>query len=126
MNDPLTAGLSPSLRVSDTRGAITLSGNVESEAQKKKVESLARETPGVVSVANNLQVSGSAVAGLNPDRTLALTSRDQTGPATDMDTGGPLTPTSTRDLGDNMRGESDANQLSAGQTGPVTVNVQGS
>ncbi len=44
------------IRVTSRAGAVTLDGFVDNEAQKRHAESLARETAGVVSLDNRIQV----------------------------------------------------------------------
>jgi osmotically-inducible protein OsmY len=53
------AGIStiPNVSVNSTNGVVTLSGQVDSDAAKAKVESVAKSVPKVVRVVDNLQVS---------------------------------------------------------------------
>lgn len=121
VNDPSTAPLMPSLTVSESKGAVTLAGKVDSEAQKNMIETLVRQTPGVVSVADDIEVSGSGLAENNPDRSLTPTSRDQNDQAADG-AGAAMDET----FSSTGTEKSDSSQPSGGQTGSVTVNFQGS
>ena len=46
----------PDVSVNSTNGVVTLSGSVDSAATKAKVEAVARATPKVVRVVDNLQI----------------------------------------------------------------------
>lgn len=48
--------LAPEVNVDVTNGTVYLSGSVESAGQKTRAEQVARDTKGVKSVVNNLQV----------------------------------------------------------------------
>jgi len=54
LNDPDVGGLR--IDVDTTRGLVTLSGTVRSQAEEAKAIALARKTPGVVDVKSTLQV----------------------------------------------------------------------
>jgi osmotically-inducible protein OsmY len=56
-NDTSLAGFSSGIMVNAQNGTITLTGSVPSEQDKQKVESMVKNTTGVVSVNNQLQVS---------------------------------------------------------------------
>jgi hyperosmotically inducible protein len=47
----------PNISVNSTNGVVTLAGQVDSEAQKAKVETLARSVANVKQVVDNLQVA---------------------------------------------------------------------
>ena len=47
----------PNISVNTTNGVVTLSGQVDSDAEKAKAESIAKSVPHVVRVADNLQVA---------------------------------------------------------------------
>jgi hyperosmotically inducible periplasmic protein len=47
----------PNISVNSTNGVVTLSGQVDSDAQKAKAESLAKGVPHVARVVDNLQVA---------------------------------------------------------------------
>src|SRR5262249_596627 len=55
-NDPSLVSVAPKVLVSAQNGAVTLSGNVSSDQEKQRIESLVKNTSGVVSVNNQLQV----------------------------------------------------------------------
>jgi osmotically-inducible protein OsmY len=56
--DNTLAPLMPGIQVSAQNGSVTLSGNVSSEQEKQRIESMVKSTSGVVSVNNQLQVAG--------------------------------------------------------------------
>jgi osmotically-inducible protein OsmY len=56
--DPDVKGRSIEVSVAD--GAVTLTGSVESDAQKKTAEQIAAETDGVTAVSNELQLAAAA------------------------------------------------------------------
>ena len=51
------------ISVNSTNGVVTLSGQVDSEATKSKVESVAKSVPKVVRVVDSLQVAPVSAAG---------------------------------------------------------------
>src|SRR2546427_6801291 len=55
--DPALAPLVPNLQISFQNGTVVLAGNVPSEQEKQKIETIAKRTTGVVNVSNQLQVS---------------------------------------------------------------------
>jgi osmotically-inducible protein OsmY len=55
LNDPAVGGLR--IDVDTFKGTVTLSGSVKTQAEKQQAIALARRTPGVVEVTDNLQVN---------------------------------------------------------------------
>src|SRR5205085_6056045 len=55
--DPSLAALVPNLQISFANGTVTLAGNVPSEQEKQKIETIVKSTTGVVNVNNQLQIS---------------------------------------------------------------------
>jgi hyperosmotically inducible protein len=47
----------PNIAVNSTNGVVTLSGQVDTADQRAKVESIARSTPHVVRVVDNIQIT---------------------------------------------------------------------
>ncbi len=56
-NDSSLASISSGIMVNAQNGTVTLTGNVPSEQDKQKIESMVKNTSGVVSVNNQIQVS---------------------------------------------------------------------
>ena len=56
-NDPTLAVIAPSIQITAQSGTLTLTGNVKDEQQKQRIESMVKNTTGVVTVNNQLQVS---------------------------------------------------------------------
>jgi len=50
----------PNISVNSTNGVVTLSGQVDSQAEKAKAESIAGSVPHVVRVVDNLQIAASS------------------------------------------------------------------
>ena len=57
----------PRIDVDTERGVVTLSGVVETAAQRARAERLARQVDGVVRVNNNLQIQNRPPSGKHPD-----------------------------------------------------------
>ena len=55
--DPFLAPLVPNLQISFQNDTVVLAGNVPSEQEKQKIETIVKSTTGVVNVNNQLQVS---------------------------------------------------------------------
>jgi hypothetical protein len=62
-----------SVEVNVTNGVVTLAGPVSSAEERQKIETAARSVEGVVSVTNNIQVSGTQVPPPQPATTSAPT-----------------------------------------------------
>ena len=58
-----------SVEVNVTNGVVTLAGPVKTQDEKQRIEAVARETEGVRSVTNNIQVSAPAVPSPQPATT---------------------------------------------------------
>jgi translation elongation factor EF-1beta len=58
-----------SVEVNVTNGVVTLAGPVRTEDERSKIEATARSVEGVVSVTNNIQLSGEAVPPPQPATT---------------------------------------------------------
>ena len=58
-----------SVEVNVTNGVVTLAGPVKTQDERKRIEAIARETEGVTSVTNNLQVSAPEVPSPQPATT---------------------------------------------------------
>ncbi len=57
-NDPRTQQYTRNIEVTSDRGIITLTGTVPSQQVSEAAEEIARKSPGVISVHNELKVSG--------------------------------------------------------------------
>ena len=57
----------PRINVDTERGVVNLSGVVETEAQRERVERLARQVDGVIRVNNNLQIQNRPPSGKYPN-----------------------------------------------------------
>jgi len=55
-----------SVEVNVTNGVVTLAGPVSTQEERQKIEAVARGSEGVVSVTNNIQVSGAGVPAPQP------------------------------------------------------------
>jgi osmotically-inducible protein OsmY len=77
-NDAALAGVASSIQIGASSGTVTLFGKVGSEDQKQSVESLVRQTSGVTTVNNQLQVAGDTAAAttINVDERLSATSTE--------------------------------------------------
>src|SRR5216684_775704 len=62
--DPSLAPLVPSLQISFQNGTVILAGNVPSEQEKNKIETIVKSTTGVANVNNQLQVSSQSQLNL--------------------------------------------------------------
>ncbi len=62
--DPSLAPLVPSLQISFQNGTVILAGNVPSEQEKNKIETIVKSTTGVANVNNQLQVSSQSQVNL--------------------------------------------------------------
>jgi hyperosmotically inducible periplasmic protein len=64
----VTLSTVPNVAVNSTNGVVTLAGQVDTEAQKAKAESIARSVPNVVRVVDNLQVTSNPASGNPPSQ----------------------------------------------------------
>jgi osmotically-inducible protein OsmY len=135
----------PTIQISASSGTITLSGSVPSDAQKQNIETIVRQTAGVTSVDNQLQVSSSAAASSSSDsandQSTGNTSQESTLNPTSNNSQSDASSTNQMDSSSEQLGQaSSSNQLSAtsgrssqsnestpssGQTGGINVTVQG-
>ena len=78
--DPALSPLVPNIQISFQNGTVTLTGNVPSEQEKQKIESIVKSTSGVVAVNNQLQVSAQSQLnqpGTSENKTAAGGTLDQ-------------------------------------------------
>ena len=61
--DPEIAPIVPGIQISANNGTIVLSGTVQSEEQKRQIESIVHNAGGVVTVKNQLQISSTGQSG---------------------------------------------------------------
>ena len=78
--DPTLAPLVPNLQISFQNGTLMLAGNVPSEQEKSRIETIVKSTSGVVNVNNQLQVSSQSQLNLpgTENKTAAGGTSDQT------------------------------------------------
>jgi osmotically-inducible protein OsmY len=77
-NDTTLAPVASAIQIGASDGSVTLFGRVQSDDQKQRVEELVRQTSGVGSVNNQIQVSSAVAAttpGTSEDAALTATSR---------------------------------------------------
>jgi hypothetical protein len=66
--DPEIALIVPNIQIGANNGAVALDGNVQSEEQRRQIESIAKDAPGVVAVNNQLKVISGEQPVENPNR----------------------------------------------------------
>jgi len=70
------SGIAPNIGVSSQNGTVTLTGSVPGEKERQMVEAMVKNTPGVVSVNNQIRISAPGVSSLSDtDRALVETVR---------------------------------------------------
>lgn len=62
--DPEIAPIVPNIQISANNGTVELGGTVQSDEQKRQIESIVHNAGGVVAVNNQLQVSASSQSGM--------------------------------------------------------------
>lgn len=76
--DPEIAPIVPNIQISANNGTVVISGSVQSEAQKRQIESIVHNSGGVVTVKNQLQVSS---GGQNGEETPSANQGSESGGA---------------------------------------------
>lgn len=101
--DSTVASVIPNLQISANSGAVTIAGTVNSEEQKQSIESIAKQTLGVVSVDNQLQVSSQAALGMGNEGFATGGATTNTNNL-DSTSAGAVTPTSRADQPSSVYG----------------------
>jgi hypothetical protein len=98
--DAEIAPIVPNIQITANDGTVVLSGSVQSEEQKRQIESIVHGEAGVVSVNNQLQVSTGQIAPTSrpseDNKVYNATGDNQSGKD---NTGQPLSPTSSQNSG---------------------------
>jgi osmotically-inducible protein OsmY len=114
--DATVASVIPNLQISANSGTVTIAGTVNSEEQKQSIESIVKQTSGVVSVDNQLQVSSQAALGMGNEgfATGGATTNTNNLQNLDSTSAGAVSPTSRADQPSSVYG------ATAGATGTDT------
>jgi|SRR6266478_3656203 len=138
--DPSLAALVPNLQISFQNGTMILAGNVPSEQEKTKIETIVKSTTGVINVNNQLQVSSQsqlnlpgasenkqAIGGTSDQSTTTQSAGNQLSQPETTESANPAVPPSPSrtgqqsllgQYGTNQFGQSSQNGLSPNQNRP--------
>jgi len=138
--DPSLAALVPNLQISFQNGTMILAGNVPSEQEKTKIETIVKSTTGVINVNNQLQVSSQsqlnlpgasenkqAIGGTSDQSTTTQSAGNQLSQPETTESENPAVPLSPSPIGQqsllgqygtNQFGQSSQNGLSPNQNRP--------
>lgn len=126
--DPEIAPIVPNIQINANNGTVVLDGTVQSEEQKRQIESIVHNAGGVVAVNNQLQVVSTGQNRMGQSQSSSPQLNPNTAPAGQSGEGGTLNPTSTSNNSPRQIYQNSSNSVSTpgGETLNPTSNSSNS